>query len=136
MGYERSAPVYDAIYEERKDYRRESEQLHRLIEHHQRSPGRSLLDVACGTGLHDQFLRQWYDVEGLDASEAQLAVARQRLPTMTFHWADMADFDLARRYDVVACLFSAVGHLTTVADLHRGIAAMSRHLQPGTRPTG
>ena len=89
MGYERSAPVYDAIYEDKKDYRRESEQLHRLIEHHQRSPGRTLLDVACGTGLHDQFLRQWYDVEGLDASEAQLAVARQRLPTMTFHWADI-----------------------------------------------
>lgn len=131
MSYERSASVYDAIYEDKKDYRRESEQLHDLIEQTRRSPGKTLLDVACGTGLHAQYLTQWYDVQGLDLSEAHLAIARRRLPAMTFHLADMADFDLGQRYDAVTCLFSAVGHLTTAVDLRRAVAAMARHLTPG-----
>lgn len=50
---------------------------------------------------------------------------------MTFHRADMTDFDLGRRYDVVTCLFSAVGHLTTAVALQRAIAATARHLEPG-----
>lgn len=131
MSYERSAQVYDAIYEARKDYRREAGRLHELIEQCRKSAGNRLLDVACGTGLHDQYLTRWYEVEGLDASEAQLALARRRLPDVTFHSGDMTSFDLGKQYDVVTCLFSSIGHLTTLESLHQAIAAMARHLKPG-----
>ncbi len=130
MSYERSARYYDAIYESLKDYRREATRVQQLAREHGFMSGHRLLDVACGTGLHDQYLIEWYDVEGLDSSEAQLEVARQRLPHVTFHHGDMVSFDLGREYDVVTCLFSAIGHLSS-EQLRPAVATMARHLAPG-----
>lgn len=130
MSYEQSARVYDAIYESIKDYAAEAKCVNDLVSRHGRSPGNRLLDVACGTGLHDQYLLRWYDVEGLDLSEAQLAIARKRLPALRFHRADMVSFDLGQHYDVVTCLFSAIGHVDE-KELQPAIAAMAKHLSPG-----
>lgn len=74
--YAKSAAYYDAVCAASgKDYARESEHLHALIRQHKRSPGQALLDVACGTGSHLAYLRQWYEVEGLDLDPAMLAIA-------------------------------------------------------------
>jgi hypothetical protein len=43
----------------------------------------------------------------------------------------MMDFDLGRSYDVVTCLFSAIGIVRTYDRLERAIACMARHLRPG-----
>ncbi len=129
--YAASASVYDAIYEAMKDYHAEADRLHVLIESHKRTQGSSLLDIACGTGLHDQYLRDRYQVEGLDVSEAMLAIARTRLPDVPFHRGDMTAFDLGRTFDVVTCLFSAVAHLVTVQRLNAAIDCMARHLKAG-----
>lgn len=57
--YRREARLYDLEYAE-KDYAGEAARLHELIQ--ARSPrGRTLLDVACGTGKHLEHLRAWYD---------------------------------------------------------------------------
>jgi ubiquinone/menaquinone biosynthesis C-methylase UbiE len=114
-----------------KDYQQESNLLHTLIEQHKRSTGNTLLDVACGTGGHLAFLRERYTAAGLDASAAMLAVARQRFPEMTFHEASMSDFDLGRQFDVITCLFSAIGYVKTVDKLYQAVATMTHHLRPG-----
>jgi SAM-dependent methyltransferase len=131
LSYDRSAFVYDAIYQVSKAYRQETDRLHELIEQVGQSGGNRLLDVACGSGLHDQYLTRWYEVEGLDASEAMLSLARRRVPEAVFHVGDMTGFDLGKRFDVVTCLFSSIGHLTTVEDLEQAVANMVRHLKPG-----
>jgi SAM-dependent methyltransferase len=43
----------------------------------------------------------------------------------------MRTFDLGRRFDVVSCLFSSIGYLTTIADLRRALATFARHVRPG-----
>ncbi len=129
--YAAFASVYDAIYEAMKDYRVEADRLHVLIQSHKRTQGSSLLDVACGTGLHDQYLRDRYQVEGLDVSEAMLAIARTRLPDVPFHHGDMSAFHLGRTFDAVTCLFSAVAHLGTVRRLNAAIECMARHVKAG-----
>ncbi len=43
----------------------------------------------------------------------------------------MRSFRLARRFDVVSCLFSAIGHLGTKEDVRRTFANFARHLNPG-----
>jgi ubiquinone/menaquinone biosynthesis C-methylase UbiE len=59
-----SAELYDAIYSF-KNYARESDRLRAVI--NEAVPGaRTLLDVACGTGEHARFLRQYYAVDGVD----------------------------------------------------------------------
>jgi SAM-dependent methyltransferase len=127
-----SAQFYDLLYEGMKDYQAEAEQIHERIQRHSESTGGgSLLDVACGTGQHLARLQSHYRVEGLDADPGMLAIAARRLPGVPLHQADMRDFDLGRRFDVVTCLFSAIGYRTTIRDLRRAIRSMALHLRPG-----
>ena len=128
--YARSARVYDALYATFKDFAAEAEQVHALIQ--SLKPGaRTLLDVACGTGAHLEHLARHYEAEGLDLSPEMLAIARERLPTTELHEADMADFELGRRFDAVVCLFSSIGYARTVERLRASVASMARHLEPG-----
>lgn len=130
--YARSAPYYDVIYEATgKDYARESRQIHALIQQHKRSAGRALLDVACGTGGHLTYLREHYQVEGLDLSAEMLAAARARHRDLVLHQGDMTTFDLGRRFDAVVCLFSAIAYAHTIEALGRTLRNMARHLYPG-----
>jgi SAM-dependent methyltransferase len=131
MSYRLSAQQYDSIYEDRKDYFGETERISELVRLHSNANGNALLDVGCGTGLHDQHFSTHYQVEGLDNSPEMLAIARKRLPKITFHEADMADFDLHRTFDVVVSLFSAIGHLLTVGEINSAVACMARHVAPG-----
>ena len=128
--YQKSALYYDAIYSF-KNYQKEADKIHQLIQQHKRSPGRTLLDVACGTGSHLTFLRQHYDVEGLDVNPDMLKTARQKHPDLTFHQGDMTSFGLNRKYDAIICLFSSIGYVKTRQRLHQAIQNMARHLQPG-----
>jgi SAM-dependent methyltransferase len=127
--FSRSARIYDSIYASIRDYPKEATELDRLIQ--ERRPGaRTLLDVACGTGAHLEHLAG-YDLEGLDLDPEMLAVARERLPAVTFHQGDMADFDLGKRFDAVVCMFSSIGYVKTEERLRSAAAAFGRHLEPG-----
>ena len=127
----KSEAFYDAIYGSMKDYAREAEQIHELIQQYKQSPGNALLDIACGTGKHLTFLRQHYTVEGLDLDEQMLEIARRHNPDIAFHHADMVDFELGRRFDAILCLFSSIGYVKTVQRLNQALQTMSRHLNPG-----
>jgi len=95
------------------------------------APG-SLLDVACGTGQHlAAFATRVADVVGMDAAPAMLDVARERLDGVALRHGDMRRFDLERRFDVVTCLFSSIGHVRDEGDLDAAVAAMARHVAPG-----
>jgi SAM-dependent methyltransferase len=124
-----SSELYDAIYSF-KDYAREAARLRGLID--DAVPGaRTVLDVACGTGEHAKFLKRHYRIDGIDLNESYLRAARLKNPAGTYIRADMIDFDLGRSYDVVTCLFSAIGIVRSFARLERAIACMARHVRPG-----
>jgi SAM-dependent methyltransferase len=123
-----SPEVYDAIYHF-KNYAHECEILRAVIA--VAAPGaRTILDVACGTGEHDKFLKQHYAVDGIDLNENYLRAARVKNPDGRYTHADMTDFDLAATYDAVTCLFSAIGYVCTVERLNRAVACMARHVKP------
>jgi ubiquinone/menaquinone biosynthesis C-methylase UbiE len=127
-----SEKYYDEIYASMgKDYSKEVEKAHKFIQKHKHSNGKVLLDVACGTGAHAGYLSNYYKVEGLDLDKKMLAIARKKHPKIRFHYGDMTKFDLGRRYDVVACLFSSIGYVKTKSNLQKALSAMSRHLLPG-----
>jgi ubiquinone/menaquinone biosynthesis C-methylase UbiE len=129
--FTKSQRFYDEIYSF-KNYAAESEKLRTIIERHPaRSSPRSLLDVACGTGMHLSHLSKHYRCEGLDLDAKLLAIARERCPGVAFHTGDMTGFHLGRTFDVITCLFSAIGYARTVEQLDDAAAAMTRHLAPG-----
>lgn len=126
----KSAAFYDAIYSF-KDYEAESEKVRGMIEQYKRSPGEALLEVACGTGHHAQYLSEHYQTEGLDLDNGLLEVARQRCPNITFHHADMIDFELGRQFDALTCLFSAIAYVQTIERLNQTVQNFARHLRSG-----
>jgi ubiquinone/menaquinone biosynthesis C-methylase UbiE len=128
--YSKFAAVYDTLYSF-KNYAKESDRVLAIISDRKRSQGHSLLDVACGTGGHIEFLRRNYQIEGLDLSENMLEIARAKYPDITFHREDMRNFDLGRKYDAIVCLFSAIGYAKTERQMRNAIAAMANHLERG-----
>lgn len=132
MPYQRSAAIYDAIYSTQdKDYALETAKLLSFIRQHKQSDGSRLLDVGCGTGVHLSHLVKQFDCQGLDKSDEMLALAREKLPQVPLHWGDMADFELGERFDVIICLFSAIGYAETLPRLSQTMSTFARHLLPG-----
>ena len=131
--YARSAAVNDAVYQRGlwKDDVAEAEEVHEVIVNRNTSAGTRLLDVGCGTGGHIPFFAQHYTLEGLDASAAILEIARHRSPAVTFHHADMINFDLGQRFDAVVCLFSSIGYVRSVDNLRQTVKRFADHLVRG-----
>lgn len=131
--YEELAHWYDPLYAATgKDHVAEARALLDVAQRLGVRPT-SLLDVACGTGQHLATFREVIDdVVGLDHAPGMLEVARERLPDdVPLRHGDMRRFDLERTFDVVTCLFSAIGHVRDEGDLDAAIAAMARHVAPG-----
>jgi len=127
-----SEKYYDDIYSAMgKDYPAEADKLHELIQKYKRTEGNTLLDVAAGTGTHAGLLSRHYNVEGTDLNADMLRVARKKHPEIRFRQADMRNFDLGRGFDIVTCMFSAIGYMRTKAELQKAIKTMSSHLLPG-----
>lgn len=127
-----AATAYDLIHAARgKDYAAEATRL--LTEIRRRRPlASSLLDVACGTGLHlAAFHDLGLDLAGVERSPTMLDLARSRVPAVPLHEGDMRTFELDREFDAIVCLFSAIGYMTTIEDLRQAICQMAGHLPDG-----
>lgn len=132
------ARYYDLLYRD-KDYRGETEFVHRLICEHAPNAHR-VLELGCGTGMHGVMLaEQGYDVSGLDLSEDMLAAAAQRLAGLTpaitsrvrFVHGDVRDFHFEGRFDAVLALFHVMSYQLTNDDLRAVFDKVKAHLAPG-----
>ena len=131
--YGRLARWYDPLYAATgKDHAAEARAL-LDVAHRLGVRPTSLLDVACGTGQHlATFHMTIPDVVGVDNAPAMLAIAGERLPgDVVLRHGDMRRLDLGRTFDLVTCLFSAIGHVRDAADLDAAIGAMAAHVAPG-----
>jgi ubiquinone/menaquinone biosynthesis C-methylase UbiE len=128
--YKSFAKYYDKMYSI-KDYKAESEKIRAFISKYKTSGGKDMLDVACGTGNHIQYLKKYFNITGIDIDKDMLAIARKKFPKNKFIRWDMRTFSLNKQFDVIVCLFSAIAHLKTYANLDKTIRNFSRHLKPG-----
>jgi len=124
------AKYYDRVYSFR-DYLDEAVRLQNLIIKYSESGGNSLLDVACGTGLHLRYLKDDFSCTGVDVSNAMLKIARKNVKGVTFKEADMKTLRLGKQYDVIMCLLSSIGYVKTTARLEKTIQNFSKHLKKG-----
>jgi ubiquinone/menaquinone biosynthesis C-methylase UbiE len=128
--FDKTARHYDLLYTKGlgKDYAAEAEWLAGVLP----PSTKTLLDVACGTGLHLEQLARRYDCTGVDLEPDMVAIATERCRGVPIERGDMTTLDLGdRRFDAVICLFSSIGYVRTEANLRAAVAAMARHLHPG-----
>lgn len=127
--FETTAHIYDEVYSA-KDYPGECAKLIPMIRAHCPS-AESLLDMACGSGRHLEFLRSEFEVEGADCDPTLLGLAAKRLPGVKLHQSDMRNFELDRQYDVITCLFSSIGYVASLSELADVCGGFAEHLKPG-----
>jgi ubiquinone/menaquinone biosynthesis C-methylase UbiE len=128
--YKELAKYYDTIYRW-KDYAMEAEKIYQIIHDYKKSPGKELLDAACGTGEHMKYLKDYFNVTGLDKSQYMLEIAKKKIKKAKFIKADMMNFQLDKQFDAIVCLFSAIAHLKNHNMLEKAISNFSNHLVKG-----
>lgn len=99
-------------------------------------PGSRVLDLGSGTGLPTarQLADAGFEVVGVDLSRRMVALAREYVPTATFHQLDLADLrpggprDLGR-FDAVAAFFSLL--MLPRAEIPLALRTIHHLLPPG-----
>lgn len=129
--YGHAAEFYDLLYAAEKDYAAEARLLATLIRN-VNPDAHSILDVGCGTGAHARSLLDLgFSVDGADVEPKFIDIAQAKCPEGRFSVSDMTALDLPGRYDVVTCLFSAIGYLRTEQALRAAVRSMRGRLNPG-----
>jgi len=109
--------------------------LDELLQRHS-VPGRSMLDLACGTGtVALSYAQQGWEVYAVDASAGMLEQARRKAQeaglAVTFSRQDMRKFVLPHSVALTTCLYDSLNYMLTLADLKKVVARVSQTLIPG-----
>jgi ubiquinone/menaquinone biosynthesis C-methylase UbiE len=127
--YQELAKYYDLIYSF-KDFSKESREITGLISKYKKRNGKDLLEVACGTGEHLKYLKKKYHCVGVDLNQGMLDVAKKKVKGVKFQKANMINFKLNKKFDIITCLFSSIGYVKTKDNLRKSINNFSKHLKP------
>ena len=128
--YKELAKYYDLIYSW-KDYEKETLKINEIIKKYKNSDGNKLLDIACGTGKHIEYLQENFSCTGIDLNEEMIEIASDNMNDVSFKQADMINFSLNDSFDVITCLFSSIGYVKSYDNLEKTIMNFSNHLKTG-----
>ena len=105
-----------------------------------RADTRSVLEIACGTGVIASELRRRIAdrgleprVAGIDLSMRMLDIARARDRSVDWVHADMRELPIEGRFDLVFCCFNSFQFMLEDADLQAAFAAARDRTAPGGR---
>lgn len=119
------SPSYDGLYDSPWSLY-EDEQLGRQLQGLlSEAPGKSVLDIGCGTGLGYRLLRtRGVFYTGLDISSEMLANFRRRHAEVTLiHGSadDLSDLVAGRRFDLIICINVAASFVSDLRRLLRSV---------------
>lgn len=128
--YEAFAPVYDD-FTANHNFELWLDNLWPAVERHS-PPGRSLLDVGCGTGKSFlAMLERGWSVTACDISPRMLAIAREKAHgRASLLEADMRNLPRIGKFDLVWCLDDALNYMVERDELTRSLAGMRSNLAP------
>ncbi len=133
MYYDIIATYYDGAYRAKTDLN----DLDFYLGLAKESQGK-VLEIGCGTGrVLLEIARAGIPVDGIDFALPMLEVLKDKLASedrqvqdlVTHSEADMRDFDLGQKYDLVIIPFRVMQHMYTIEDQMRALICARNHLK-------
>jgi trans-aconitate methyltransferase len=92
---------------------------------------RCALDVGCGSSgrILDLLQSHGFEVEGLDISPRMIELAQRRHPTVMFHHADICEWELPKKYDLISA-WDSIWHVP-LSQQERVLKKLLNGLSPG-----
>jgi len=126
--FEIYATYYDKIYLKMKDYEKEAKIVRDVIKQFEQKKSKTLLDVGCGTAEHLKHLSLDFECMGIDVNKRMIEIAKSKIPNVRFEVANMINFKLKERFDVITCLFSSIGYVQDFNILVKTLENFNKHL--------
>ncbi len=120
MIYGSFAEVYDELMWD-LDYKKLANFIEEEIE------GKTILEMACGTGTIIDLLEDKYEMEGFDISEDMLAIARNKVKAPLYK-LDIKNFNMMKTYDGILCLSDSLNYILQTEDLENIFKNVYKHL--------
>jgi len=113
-----------------EEYEVEADDFRRALVEMSRIPVQALLDLGCGGGHNDFYLKRSFQVTGVDLSAPMLILARSLNPEIHYMQGDMRMLRLEQSFDAVI-IADSVAYMLTEDDLRRAFETAFFHLKPG-----
>ena len=124
--YTKLAEIYDSIFKSKKFYKNYYDFIFKILKNIEIIP-KSILELACGTGILAKiFLDKGFSIEGLDISKNMLEVAEKK--GINTHLANMINFKLGKKYDLILCIFDSLNYIQNQSDLLCCFRSVKKHL--------
>ena len=129
--YTELAKHYDKIYHD-VDYKKQILFFIKLLERFKKTQSKKILDVACGTGTHADYLQKLgFEVTGLDISEEMLNEARKKNTKVKFSQGDMNKFQLDEKFGTIICFFNSILYNKNYQEMKGALLKFFSHLEDG-----
>ncbi|MEO0116009.1 MAG: class I SAM-dependent methyltransferase [candidate division WOR-3 bacterium] len=135
--FEKFAFYYDSFMKELVDYERWVNYTIKIWQREGKAV-RSVLDLACGTGIPSLLLaKKGFLVTGLDSSPEMLAVFREKTKdkgltgSLKIVLGDMKNFSLPDRFDACTSFYDSLNYLLTEEDLRGCFQSVFHSLNEG-----
>ncbi len=116
--YNKIAKIYDLMYTKETGYNHKNQVD--WVDNWRKKTHRSktVLDLACGTGIHlEYFKKLGYKIQGIDASQKMLNVAKKRLGAVSLKKDFFETFNLKKKPDIITCYFNGMSYNTDLRKL-------------------
>lgn len=128
------AYYYNTFYKN-KDYAKEAEQVHGLLQRHGRDI-QKVINFGCGTGKHDiELTKLGYQCEGIDVSSTMIDIARENALKekldIKFSVENILTFQSLSKYDAVISLFHVMSYQNTNTDIISAFVSARKALKNG-----
>ena len=125
---------YNALYQKQNLRQQENDKRinYRFIvnaeKKYMHGKARKLLDVGFGSGILMGMLNKRYDVTGIDKDPKSLSAAKKQYPGLRVFKADMRNFRLKDKFDIITCV-CAIDHGDDLRDdFSKTLKSMHTHL--------
>jgi len=132
--FENFAQYYDQFMLRLVNYPVWVEYIIKIFKEHKLSP-RTILDVACGTGIPSLLLAQkGYRIIGVDNSQNMLEMFKQKLSNSKYNiqliHSNIRNFSLPEKVDVAVSFYDSINYLLTEQDLASCFSCVANSLKP------